>query len=130
MYLFPFLQSSPGIPIPPWMALAHITATTFQQASIDRHLNRLSAWCPVSLVQRSHSFHSARGGIARSSCGESCRQWSLQQCEVVSFRGCGGTRMPPFRECGGASDSADAARTSGSWANRPDLATQCFGRRA
>ena len=25
------------------------------------------------------------------------RQWRLQQCEVVSFRGCGGTCMRPFR---------------------------------
>ena len=38
--------------------------------------------------------------------------------------------MLPFRKCGGASDSADAARTSGSWANCPDLPTRCFGRRA
>ena len=36
----------------------------------------------------------------------------------------------PFRESEGASDSADAAKTSGSWPNRPNFATQCFGCRA
>ena len=57
-------------------------------------------------------------------------QRSSQQCEVVSFRGCDGPHMLLIRECGRAPDSADTARTSGSWANRPDLATRCFGRRA
>ena len=28
---------------------------------------------------------------------EAAGKWRLQQCEVVSFRGCGGTRMLPFR---------------------------------
>ena len=38
--------------------------------------------------------------------------------------------MLPFASAVGASDSADAARTSGSWTRRPDLATRSFGCRA
>ena len=93
---FPLIYSSPDNPIPPEMTLAQFTATTCQQASIDRNQERLSAWCFVTLVPRSQPSHSARGGNARSSCSGSCRQWRLQ-CEVVSFRRCGGTRMQPFR---------------------------------
>ena len=79
----------------------------------------------------SRSQHpNARGGRARFLCSGGCRQWRLQQCEVAPFRDSGGPHMLPFRECGGASDSADAARTSGSGAYRPNLVTSCFGCRA
>ena len=48
----------------------------------------------------------------------------------MPFRDCGGSHRPPFRNCGRAFDSADAARTAEALANRPDLATRCFGCRA
>ena len=72
-------------------------------ASIDRHRDSPSTWSLVSSVPRSRPPHSACSGIARFSCSGSCRQWRPQQCEVVSFRGCGGSRTPPFRMSGGAS---------------------------
>ena len=50
---FPLVYSSPANPISPAMTLAQFTATTFQQASIDRNQDRLSAWFFVSLVPRS-----------------------------------------------------------------------------
>ena len=40
------------------------------------------------------------------------------------------TRRHFSARAGEAVDSADAAKTSGSWTNRPNLATQCFGCRA
>ena len=71
------------------------------------------------------SAHSARDGNARFLCSGCCRQWRQQQCEVVPFR-CGGSHTSAAEHL----KSADAAKTSGSWTNRPDLATQCCSCRA
>ena len=102
--------------------LEQITLTALQQATIDKYATFM-------IVPRSQHSN-ACGGRARFPCSGSCRQWRLQQCEVVPFRDRGGPRMLPFRECGGAPDSADAARTSGSGVHRPNIATRCFGCRA
>ena len=129
LLLFPFFYCSPGNPMSPKRLWPRSRLPPFRkQPSADIPASSFSLMC-CEFVPRSHPSQSARGGNASSPCSGSSRQWRLQH--VRSCRSPAAAAHARYLSaCGGASGAADAARTSGSWANRADLSTHRFGRRA